>query len=355
MPTGVNVRRKPKRAVLKSVRQSRSESRTNAQGTATIGNPTSKKANQTNEDNFSSKHDDSTHVGLPLPSPTQRLDPVSSARQTRSEYESVDPPSILISNESEPEICLEQTSPSQSTEAMNATLNPISDNLQPHVEVHPASSPASHEYGELPTPFSPAKYAGLDLDSDLEDTLTTTSFDVSTSETKSIFHPPPPLSAELAAFRDFCALEGHDIVTAAASAHADVLQHTSEQLKDLTLVFDRAMEGLFCRWQQRSGSNNDMTMPDPAVSIAGEPMVSRQVLLPPTPSSTRIPDLNVTGSFSCVDDEEVMLQQDTEMLWMVPAHEQQQQWYLGEFVMGGQQHQGWDDQGMLGGVGGWSC
>lgn len=172
------------------------------------------------------------------------------------------------------------------------------------------------------------------------------------------------LSAELSAFRDFCIHEGHDIVTSIVNANMPPGNgQQQDQIEDFTRqVFQRSIEQLFLQWQSRSRS------------VTSEPVVGTQAMLPPTPPSTFVQDLNDMGmndTFT-ISDEEPLLppsQQfpDLDMPWInsglqhtAEAQQQQQQlqqqWmYFGEiFPMDQTQQQFWNDHGILDGMGGWS-
>ncbi|KAI4717534.1 hypothetical protein E4T48_06308 [Aureobasidium sp. EXF-10727] len=174
------------------------------------------------------------------------------------------------------------------------------------------------------------------------------------------------LSAELSAFRDFCTHEGHDIVTSLVNANMPPGSYQQDQLADfIRQVFQRSMEELFLQWQSRSHST------------ASDPTVINHSILPPTPPSTFLQDLNDMGISDTltVTDEEPFLpgaQQfhELDMAWMnngaqhdteaqqqqqQQEHHLQQQWmYFGEVMPLDQGQQFWNDHGVLDGMGGWS-
>ncbi|THY36645.1 hypothetical protein D6D01_00303 [Aureobasidium pullulans] len=161
------------------------------------------------------------------------------------------------------------------------------------------------------------------------------------------------LSAELSAFRDFWTQEGQNIVTSTVDASMPSWGHPHEQLEDFARrVFQTASEHLFHQWQNRSRS------------AASAPTMANPPVLPPTPTSTFIHDLNdmgIGGAFSGMNDEEPLLPasqqlQDVDMQWMGSESQQQlqQMMYFGEIPHMNQQQQFWNDHGVLDGMGGWS-
>ncbi|KAK6006483.1 hypothetical protein QM012_006893 [Aureobasidium pullulans] len=170
------------------------------------------------------------------------------------------------------------------------------------------------------------------------------------------------LSAELSAFRDFCTREGHEIVTSIVGANMPSgTGHQQDQLEDFTRqVFQRSIDQLFLQWQSRSRS------------VTSAPILITQPVLPPTPPSTFLQDLNDMGindTFTMADEEPLLPTQqfpDLDIPWMDSELQQhdaaqqqqqqlQQQWiYFGEILPMNQQQQFWNDIGVLDGMGGWS-
>ncbi|KAI5207512.1 hypothetical protein E4T39_01937 [Aureobasidium subglaciale] len=160
------------------------------------------------------------------------------------------------------------------------------------------------------------------------------------------------LSAELLAFRDFCALESQDIVTTLINSNMPSwTRDQQEQVEDFTRqVSQRAIQQLFLEWQNR------------ARSTTSAPAMMDQPLLPPTPPSTFVQDLNEMNAFPIAAEEPLFdlsqQYQDVDMQQWIgsgPQPQLQPQWmYFGEVMRMNQGQQFWNDNGVLDGMGGWS-
>ncbi|KAI5251974.1 hypothetical protein E4T42_03847 [Aureobasidium subglaciale] len=160
------------------------------------------------------------------------------------------------------------------------------------------------------------------------------------------------LSAELLAFRDFCTNESQDIVTTIINNNMPSWTgDQQEQVEDFTRqVSQRAIEQLFLEWQNRGRSTTSA------------PAMMDQPLLPPTPPSTFVQDLNEMGTFAITAEEPLFdlsqQYQDVDMQQWIgsePQPQLQQQWmYFGEVMPMNQGQQFWNDNGVLDGMGGWS-
>jgi hypothetical protein len=202
------------------------------------------------------------------------------------------------------------------------------------------------------------------------------------------------LSAELSAFRDFCRHEGQAIVEAITNEGMPCWSGCPpEQLGNFTRqVYERATEQLFQRWPHRSRAEAHATYTKTqhqALSLISDAIAVGHQLLPPTPPSVQMHDVNEMMS-GYMKDELPMFAvgqqfEEVGMRWMsedvqtqaqqetwsqtqqehVQQHEQQQgqgpmyfeevpDMDVGGVLSAGQQQQCWIHSDILDSMGGWS-